>query len=75
MANYFWSTARGGLAKDCLYLISLNSKNEDEGEWTKIKIIGYTLGERYGHSLTYLKPYFFFLVVILIQIYQMIFGL
>ena len=58
MAIYGGSTTSGGLAEDCLYLFSLNSKDENEGEWTKIKTIGDTPGERYGHSLTYLNPYF-----------------
>ncbi len=58
MAIYGGSTTSGGLSEDCLYLFSLNAKDESEGEWTKIKTIGPTPGERYGHSLTYLNPYF-----------------
>ena len=58
MAIYGGSTNAGGLAEDSLYIFSLNPKDESEGEWTKIKTIGDTPGERYGHSLTYLNPYF-----------------
>lgn len=58
MAIYGGSTTSGGLAEDCLYIFSLNANDENEGEWTKIKTSGPTPGERYGHSLTYLEPYF-----------------
>ena len=58
MAIYGGSTTSGGLAEDCLYIFSLNINDENEGEWTKIKTAGPTPGERYGHSLTYLDPYF-----------------
>ena len=58
MAIYGGSTTSGGLAEDCLYLFSLDTKDESKGEWTKIKTNGTTPGERYGHSLTYLNPYF-----------------
>ena len=58
MAIYGGSTKSGGLAEDSLYLFILNKNNEDEGEWTKIKTSGPTPGERYGHSLSYLNPYF-----------------
>ena len=58
MAIYGGSTTTGGLAEDILYLFSLNIKDENEGEWKKIKTKGDTPGERYGHSLTYLNPYF-----------------
>ena len=58
MAIYGGSTTTGGLAEDILYLFSLNIKDENEGEWKKIKTKGDTPGERYGHSLTYLSPYF-----------------
>ena len=58
MAIYGGSTTSGGLAEDCLYLFSLDTKDESKGEWTKIKTKGTTPGERYGHSLTYLNPYF-----------------
>ena len=58
MAIYGGSSTSGGLAEDCLYIFSLNLKDESEGEWTKIKTLGETPGERYGHSLTYLTPYF-----------------
>ena len=58
MAIHGGSTTSGGLAEDCLYIFSLNVNDENEGEWTKIKTAGPTPGERYGHSLTYLEPYF-----------------
>ena len=58
MAIYGGSTTSGGLAEDYLYLFSLNPNDENEGEWTKINTNGPTPGERYGHSLTYLNPYF-----------------
>ena len=32
--------------------------SEDQGIWKKIPVIGKTPGKRYGHSLSYLKPYF-----------------
>ena len=58
MAIYGGSTKSGGLAEDCFYIFSLNSDDENEGEWTKIKTEGPTPGERYGHSLNFLNPYF-----------------
>ena len=58
MAIYGGSTTSGGLAEDCLYIFSLNPKDENEGIWTKIKTEGSTPGGRYGHSLTFLNPYF-----------------
>ena len=58
MAIYGGSIKSGGLAEDSLYLFTLNIDNEDEGEWTIIKTNGPTPGERYGHSLSYLDPYF-----------------
>ena len=58
MAIYGGSTTSGGLAEDCLYIFSLNPKDENEGIWTKIKTEGPTPGGRYGHSLTFLNPYF-----------------
>ena len=58
MAIYGGSIKSGGLAEDCFYIFSLNSDDENEGEWTKIKTEGPTPGERYGHSLNFLNPYF-----------------
>ena len=58
MAIYGGSTTSGGLAEDCLYIFSLNPKDEKEGIWAKIKTEGPTPGGRYGHSLTFLNPYF-----------------
>ena len=58
MAIYGGSTTSGGLAEDCLYIFSLNPKDENEGIWAKIKTEGPTPGGRYGHSLTFLNPYF-----------------
>ena len=58
MAIYGGSTKTGGLAEDSLYLFTLNKNNEDEGEWKTIITYGPTPGERYGHSLSYLNPYF-----------------
>ena len=58
MAIYGGSTKSGGLAEDCFYIFALNSEDENEGEWTKIKTDGPTPGERYGHSLNFLNPYF-----------------
>ncbi len=58
MAIYGGSIKSGGLAEDSLYIFTLNIDNEDEGEWTNIKTNGPTPGERYGHSLSYLDPYF-----------------
>ena len=57
MAIYGGSIANGGLADDILNIFELNKDNETEGEWFKIETKGETPGQRYGHSLNYLKPY------------------
>ena len=57
MAIYGGSIANGGLADDILNIFELNKDNETEGEWSKIETKGETPGQRYGHSLNYLKPY------------------
>ena len=57
MAIYGGSIANGGLANDVLNIFELNFENETEGEWGQIQTEGETPGQRYGHSLNYLKPY------------------
>lgn len=46
----------GGFASDKLFLFNLD-KDEDKGDWIAVNIDGPTPGKRYGHTLTFLKPY------------------
>jgi protein phosphatase len=55
MAIYGGSNSTG-LADDKLWVLYLSGQNE--GIWTEIKVVGQTPGQRYGHSLAYLNPYF-----------------
>ena len=45
-----------GLIDDKLWILHLSEKNE--GIWNEINVVGNTPGSRYGHSLTFLNPYF-----------------
>ena len=45
-----------GLIDDKLWILHLSEENE--GIWDEINVVGNTPGSRYGHSLTYLNPYF-----------------
>ncbi len=55
MAIYGGSNSTG-LADDKLWLLQLSGQNE--GFWTEIKVVGQTPGQRYGHSLSFMNPYF-----------------
>ena len=57
MVIYGGSIANGGLADDILNIFELNLENENEGQWSTIETKGTRPGQRYGHSLNYLKPY------------------
>ena len=57
MAIYGGSIVNGGLADDILNIFELNLECENEGKWDKIESKGTRPGQRYGHSLNYLKPY------------------
>jgi hypothetical protein len=46
----------GGLASDDLYLLDLRKKDET-GIWLVVKVVGPTPGKRYGHTMSYSKPY------------------
>lgn len=46
----------GSLASDDLFLLDLRGQ-DDIGIWSIVQVIGATPGRRYGHSLTYIKPY------------------
>ncbi len=46
----------GSLASDDLCLFDLKSP-DDNGKWTIIAIVGNSPGRRYGHTLSYSKPY------------------
>lgn len=53
---YGGATGGGSLASDDLVLLDLRS-NDNTGNWTVVPVVGPTPGRRYGHSLTYTKPY------------------
>ena len=57
MVIYGGSIVNGGLADDILNIFELNLENENEGQWSTIESKGTRPGQRYGHSLNYLKPY------------------
>lgn len=46
----------GSLASDDLYLLDLRS-TDDVGSWTVVPVVGTTPGRRYGHTLTFTKPF------------------
>ena len=45
-----------GLADDKLWMLHLSEQND--GVWSEVQTIGQTPGQRYGHSLIFLNPYF-----------------
>ena len=45
-----------GLADDKLWMLHLSEQNE--GIWSEIRVVGQTPGQRYGHSLAFLNPFF-----------------
>ena len=45
-----------GLADDKLWMLHLSEQNN--GIWSEVRVVGPTPGQRYGHSLNYLNPYF-----------------
>ena len=45
-----------GLVDDKLWILHLSENNE--GIWDEVKVNGITPGMRYGHSITYMKPFF-----------------
>ena len=45
-----------GLVDDKLWILHLSESNE--GIWDEVEVSGITPGMRYGHSLTYMEPYF-----------------
>ena len=46
----------GGLASDDLYLFDMR-KGDTKSFWNIVPVVGTTPGRRYGHTLTYSKPY------------------
>ena len=38
--------------------ISLNLSEGNEGLWTQVQTHGQTPGKRYGHSMSYVEPFF-----------------
>ena len=56
MVIYGGATGGGSLASDDLYLFDIKP-NTDVGVWKIIAVIGTTPGRRYGHSITYSRPY------------------
>ena len=55
MAVYGGSNS-SGLVDDKLWLLHLSEQND--GIWSEVKVEGPTPGQRYGHSLIYLNPFF-----------------
>ncbi|CAD8156820.1 unnamed protein product [Paramecium pentaurelia] len=53
---YGGATGGGSLASDDLYLLDLRSA-DDIGQWTVVPVVGTTPGRRYGHTLTFTKPF------------------
>ena len=44
------------MASDDLYLLDLKA-SDDTGSWTVVPVVGTTPGRRYGHTLTFTKPF------------------
>ena len=55
MAIYGGSNSTG-LADDKLWVLHLSGQNE--GVWSEIRVVGQTPGQRYGHSLAFVIPFF-----------------
>ena len=51
---YGGATGSGGLASDDLFHLDIR---EGYGVWNTINVVGKTPGRRYGHTLSYSKPY------------------
>lgn len=45
-----------GLIDDKLWILHLSENND--GLWTQVQTVGPTPGSRYGHSMTFMAPYF-----------------
>ena len=45
-----------GLIDDNLWILHLSEKNE--GLWSMVEVVGPTPGGRYGHSISFMSPYF-----------------
>ena len=45
-----------GLVDDKLWILHLSEQNE--GIWSEVRVVGPTPGQRYGHSLVFLNPFF-----------------
>eukprot|EP01022_Parablepharisma_sp_SALTPOND_P026292 TRINITY_DN626_c0_g1_i2.p1 TRINITY_DN626_c0_g1~~TRINITY_DN626_c0_g1_i2.p1 ORF type:complete len:812 (-),score=35.03 TRINITY_DN626_c0_g1_i2:3904-6339(-) len=56
MVIYGGATGGGGLANEDLHLLDLRKGNENIS-WIVIKVSGANPGKRYGHSLSFCKPY------------------
>jgi protein phosphatase len=57
MVVYGGATGGGSLASDDLYLLDLREGDGTTGTWTIVPVVGPTPGRRYGHTLTYSRPY------------------
>lgn len=53
---YGGATGGGSLASDDLFLLDMRGA-EDTGNWTVVPVVSKTPGRRYGHTITYTKPY------------------
>eukprot|EP01017_Pseudomicrothorax_dubius_P030214 TRINITY_DN3749_c0_g1_i5.p1 TRINITY_DN3749_c0_g1~~TRINITY_DN3749_c0_g1_i5.p1 ORF type:complete len:749 (+),score=142.71 TRINITY_DN3749_c0_g1_i5:79-2325(+) len=56
MVVFGGATGGGGLANDDLYMFDLR-EGETNARWLTVPVVGSTPGKRYGHSLTFAKPY------------------
>ncbi|EGR28942.1 ser thr protein phosphatase family protein, putative [Ichthyophthirius multifiliis] len=56
MVVYGGATGGGSLASDDLYLLDLRGM-DDIGMWKVVPVVGQTPGRRYGHTVTYSKPF------------------
>ncbi len=57
MVVYGGAIGGGILAPDELYLLDLRQQDSENGMWTVVPVVGPTPGRRYGHSLTYSRPF------------------
>jgi len=53
---YGGATGGGSLASDDLFLLDMRG-TDDSGIFTVVPVVGITPGRRYGHTLTYTKPF------------------
>eukprot|EP01017_Pseudomicrothorax_dubius_P035538 TRINITY_DN4993_c0_g1_i5.p1 TRINITY_DN4993_c0_g1~~TRINITY_DN4993_c0_g1_i5.p1 ORF type:complete len:736 (-),score=189.58 TRINITY_DN4993_c0_g1_i5:188-2395(-) len=56
MVVYGGATGGGSLASDDLFLLDLKG-GEESASWSIVPVVGQTPGRRYGHSITYSKPF------------------